>query len=248
MPRPVLAPARPEGKVAARMKLSSALLCTLLAMPLLARADYIVKQNVDNGGQSQSITLKIKDTKCRVDATEQTTALMDSKTGETTVLIHPQKSFMKISKEQLVAQAKAMKDMLGNQSDNPAGAELKPTGKKEKINGYDTEEYTYDLNGTHNTVAVAKDFPNYKGLVTALYNVQSGPGMEAFRTMALPPDKFPGMPIRSTVEVMNQKVTTTLESAQQTTLADADFNVPSDYQELKMNAPAAGGPAATPSK
>ncbi|HEY0791928.1 MAG TPA: DUF4412 domain-containing protein [Chthoniobacterales bacterium] len=222
---------------------------SILLLAVSVQADYIVKQQVENGGQTQNITLKLKGAKCRVDATEQTSAIMDANTGETTVLVHPQKSYMTIGKDQLVAQAKAMKDMLGKQNDNPADTELKPTGKKETINGYETEEYTYDLNGTHNTVAVAKSFPDYKNLIAALYNVQSGPGMEAFRTLALPPDKFPGMPIRTTVEVMNQKVTTTLSSVQQTPLTDAEFTVPADYKQLQINAPSpAAAPPAAPGK
>jgi hypothetical protein len=218
------------------------LACTVLALATGARADYIVTQTVENAGQSQKITLKLKDGKCRVDATEQSSAIMDANTGETVVLIHPQKAFIRISKEQMVAQAKAMKDMLGNRADDPMTVELQPTGKKETINGYETEEYTYDLNGIHNTVAVDKGFKNYQSLVTALYNVQSGPGLEAFRPLALPPDKFPGMPIRTTVEVMGQKVVTTLDSAQETNLSDADFAIPDGYKELQMNA----APSATP--
>jgi hypothetical protein len=146
----------------------------------------------------------------------------------------------------MLAQAKAMKNMLGNQADNPAAVELKPTGKKETINGYETEEYTYDLNGVHNTVAVDKNFKNYQQLVTALYNVQNGPGMEAFRPLALPPDKFPGMPIRTTVEVMGQKVITTLDSVQETTLSDADFTIPDGYKELQLNAAPSASPSPSP--
>lgn len=223
------------------------LACMILALALGARADYIVTQTVENAGQTQNITLKLKGGKCRVDATEQSSAIMDSNTGETVVLIHPQKAFIKISKEQMVAQAKAMKNMLGNQADNPAAVELKPTGKKETINGYETEEYTYDLNGIHNTVAVDKNFKNYQQLVTALYNVQNGPGMEAFRPLALPPDKFPGMPIRTTVEVMGQKVVTTLDSVQETTLSDADFTIPDGYKELQLNAAPSASPLPSPS-
>jgi len=217
---------------------------TVLAVAAGANADYVITQTVENAGQTENITLKLKGGKCRVDATEQSSAIMDSNTGETVVLIHPQKAFIKISKEQMVAQAKAMKDMLGKQGDNPATVELKPTGKKETINGYETEEYTYDLNGVHNTVAIDKTFKNYQPLVTALYNVQNGPGMEAFRPLALPPDKFPGMPIRTTVEVMGQRVVTTLGSVQETSLSDADFAIPEGYNELQMNA--APSPAPSP--
>ena len=218
---------------------------TVVALATGARADYVITQTVENAGQNENITLKLKDGKCRVDATEQSSAIMDSNTGETVVLIHPQKAFIKISKEQMVAQANAMKNMLGNQADNPAGVELKPTGKQETINGYPTEEYTYDLNGVHNTVAIDKDFKNYQQLVTVLYNVQNGPGMEAFRPLALPPDKFPGLPIRTTVEVMGQKVVTTIVSVQETAINDADFAIPDGYQELQMNA--APSPASSPS-
>jgi hypothetical protein len=212
-----------------------------------ARADYLVKETIDNAGQTQDVTLKIKGAKCRVDATQQTSAIMDSATGELAVLIHPQKAFIKVSKEQLAAQAKAMKDMLGNQSGTPANVELKPTGKKETINGYPTEEYTYDLNGIHNTVTVDPTFPHYQELVSAMYNVQNGPGLEMFRSLALPPGKFPGMPIRTTVEVMGQKVVTTIASVQQVDLSDAEFSVPGGYKELQLKAaPPDASPSASP--
>jgi hypothetical protein len=229
------------------MKCSFFLACLIVMLISGVRADYVVMQTIDNAGQTQNITLKLKGSKCRVDASAQTSAIMDSSTGETVVLIHPQKSFMKVGKEQLLAQAKAMKDMLGNQSNNPEAVELKSTGKKETINGHETEEYTYDLNGIHTTVAIDKNFPNYREVVTALYNVQNGPGMEAFRTLALPPDKFPGMPIRTTVEVMGQKVVTTVDSVQETNLSAATFSIPSDYKELQMNAPSSDAtPSPTP--
>ncbi|MBV9489266.1 MAG: DUF4412 domain-containing protein [Verrucomicrobia bacterium] len=240
------------------MKRSFSLVCALLILAAGARADYILKETVStvspnpaaaNPPQTQTMTLKIKGFKCRIDATAQTSAIMDSNTGETVVLIHPQKAFMKVSRDQLLAQAKALKDMLGNQSENPEAVELKPTGKKETINGRQTEEYIYDLNGIRTTVDIDKDYPNYRDLVTALYNAQNGPGMDAFRTLALPPGKFPGMPVRTSVELMGEKMVTTIESVEQTELSDADFAVPAGYKEFQMNAASPGASrSVTPGK
>jgi hypothetical protein len=205
-----------------------------LAAPTLS-ADLIVKQEVENSGQTQQVTLKIKDTKCRIEATDQTSAIIDSATGVTTVLLHPQKAYMRISGEQLRAQAEAMKNLLSGKEGDTAQAEFKPTGKKETINGYETEEYTASVGGIQTTVAVAKNFPNYQEVVKALFNVQSGPGMEIFRNMSIPPEKYPGMPIRTVVEVLGQKITTTVDSVEETSLADSDFTIPIDYKELSPN-------------
>jgi hypothetical protein len=215
-----------------------------LALPVIAaKADYTIKQKMENSGSVQEVTFKIKETKCRVDASGQTTAIIDSKNGETTVLIHPNKTYMKLTREQLQAQGEAMKNLLKDQANRPEDAALRPTGKKETINSFGTEEYTATLNGMVITFAIAKDFPNYQKIVTAMYNVQSGPGMEGFRSLSLPPDQYPGMPIRTEVETMGQKVITTLESTEESTLPDSEFAIPADYKELNPTASPTAGPA-----
>ena len=40
------------------------------------------------------------------------------------------------------------------------------------------------------------------------------------------------MPIRTVVEVLGQKITTTVDSIQETNLADSDFAIPADYKEI----------------
>ena len=199
---------------------------------LTARADYVIKEQFEHSGEVQQITLKIKDTKVRLDTGEQASALIDSETGVTTLLIHPNKAFLKISPEQVKEQTKALKEMLGQNIDNPADIELKPTGKQEKINGFDTEEYTTNFNGVQMSIFIAKQYPNYQKIVEALYQVQNGPAMEAFRSMSIPPDKYPGLPIRTTQTIMGQKIVMTLDSAQEMDLPDADFAIPADYKEL----------------
>ena len=203
-----------------------------LALALVARGDYVINEELENAGQVQQITLKIKEAKVRVDVGAQTTAIIDSNTGETTLLVHTQKAFLKISPEQLQQQAKALKEVLGNKAENPANIELKPTGKRETINGFDTEEYTTNMNGVQTSIWIAKQFPNYQKLVEALYQAQSGPALQLLRNMSIPPEKYPGLPIRTTETIMGQKIVVTLNSAQETPVPDSEFAIPPDYKEL----------------
>jgi hypothetical protein len=203
-----------------------------LVLALTARGDYVIKEQLENSGQVQQITLKIKDAMVREDVGGQTSALIDSNTGETTLLLHSQKAFLKINPEQLKEQAKALKDLLGTKTEDPGNVELAPTGKRQTINGFDTEEYTTSFNGAQMSIFIAKQFPNYRKLVEALYRVQSGPAMDVLRSISIPPEKYPGLPIRTTESIMGQKIVVVLDSAQEIDLPDADFTIPSDYQEL----------------
>src|SRR5207247_2150277 len=120
------------------------------------------------------------------------------KNDETIMLIHSQKTYTKINGKQIRAQAEAMKHLLeGNHDHSSNNDTLQTTGKKEIISGYETEEYILCRNGLQLNFAIAKNFPNYQKLITTLHNIQNGPGMEIFRSMSLPPDKYPGMPIRT---------------------------------------------------
>jgi hypothetical protein len=214
------------------MNRTIAAVASLAFWALTARADYIIKEQFEQSGQVQQVTLKIKEMKVRLDTGEQTSALIDSETGATTLLIHPSKAFLKISPEEIKQQSKALKEMLGQKLENPADVVLQATGKTEKINGFDTEEYTTNFNGIEMSFSIAKQYPNYQKIVGALYQVQNGPAMEAFRTMSIPPDKYPGLPIRTTQTIMGQKIVMTLNSAQEAPVPAEDFAIPADYKEL----------------
>jgi Domain of unknown function (DUF4412) len=202
-----------------------------------ARGDYIIKQQVEAMGHNQQVVLKIKAPKARLD-TEQTSTIIDSNTGETTMLIHTQKVFFKIAADQLKAQSEAMKNLMGTKTDASASeVELKPTGKKQSINGYQTEEYTATLNGTDMSIFVSKDFPDFRKVIEAVDILQKAPGMDIFRTMAISPAEYPGMPIRTEAKFLGQSVVVTLESVQQTDLTEADFSLPADYNELNPRQP-----------
>jgi hypothetical protein len=214
------------------MRTISVAVAGLLLAAFTAKGDYIIKQQVETMGRVQQVVLRIKDPKARLD-TEQTSTIIDSSTGETTMLIHAQKAFLKIGTEQLKAQSEAVKSLMGNKgNENTGEIELKPTGRKETINGYETEEYVTNLNGTDMSLFISKAFPDYRKIIDAVEVVQKGPGMDIFRSMAVPASKYPGMPIRTEAKFLGQRVVVTLESVQQTDLTDADFSVPADYKEL----------------
>jgi Domain of unknown function (DUF4412) len=215
-----------------------------LAMAVFTvKGDYIIKQQVETMGHNQQVVLKIKDPKARLD-TEQTSTIIDSNTGETTMLIHSQKVFLKIGADQLKAQSEAVKSLMGTQGNGAkTEIELKPTGKKQSISGYETEEYVTNLSGTDMSIFVCKDFPDYRRVIEAVDTVQKGPGMDIFRSMAIPPSKYPGMPIRTEAKFLGQRVVVTLESVQQTELSEADFSLPPDYQELTPRQPEKTNPS-----
>jgi hypothetical protein len=228
------------------MNRTIAAVATLVCLTLTARGGFLIKERFEQSDQPEEITLKIKESKVRLDTGDETSALVDSATGVTTLLIHPNKAFLKISPEEVKQQTKALKEMLGQKLENPFDVQLKPTGKKEKINGFDTEEYTTTFNGVEMSLFIAKQYPNYQKIVEALYQVQNGPAMEAFRSISIPPDKYPGLPIRTIQTIMGQKIVMTLVSAQEMDLPDGDFAIPADYKEL--NPPAVEKGEATKEK
>jgi hypothetical protein len=218
------------------MNRTIAVVATMVCLALTARGGFLIKERFEQSDQVEEITLKIKESKVRLDTGEEASALVDSGTGVTTLLIHPNKSFLKIGPEEIKQQTKALKEMLGQKLENPADVQLKPTGKKEKINGFDTEEFTATFNGVEMSLFIAKQYPNYQKIVEALYQVQNGPAMEAFRSISIPPDKYPGLPIRTTQTIIGQKIVMTLLSAQEMDLPDVDFAIPADYKELNPSA------------
>src|SRR6516164_5546537 len=108
------------------MKTILAVFTGLALAAFTARGDYVIRQQVETMGHIQQVVLKIKDAKARLD-TDQTSTIIDSNSGETTMLIHGQKVFLKIAPEQLKAQSEAVKNLMGAKGDaTPGPIALKP--------------------------------------------------------------------------------------------------------------------------
>lgn len=165
-----------------------------------------------------------------MEASPDMTSIIDSKTGATINLMHKQKMVMRVSAEQ----AKAALAMATGQDGKPAEkAKVTPTGKKEKIEGYDAEEFVSQTPSFTASYWVVRNYPQGDVIMKELQATSSqalsggGLGMPDFRD-------FPGLPIRTNVSMSGQQFATTIVSVKLDPLSDAEFTAPADYQEMKM--------------
>ncbi len=214
---------------------------------LNARADLTIVQKVEGAGSATNMTIKIKGDKVRVEASPQVTTILDAKTGEVTNLMNDQKTVVRISAEK----AKAVTNMINKFDAKKEGAgkiKLTPTGQKETVNGYETEKYTYDAPDFKGTYWIAPNYPDGAAILAQLQSITSEFWKTTNTTM---PDyhDFPGLPIRTRMTMTKQnqptkpgatalggapEITTTIISANQNPISDAEFAVPSDFKETKL--------------
>lgn len=199
---------------------------------LSARADLTIVQSVEGAGPVTTMSIKIKGDKARIDATPQVFTIIDSKSGEMLNVMNEQKKFMRISAAQ--AKAAAAMAMKGDDKKAPVGkAQLKPTGKKETINGYEAEEYTCETPAFKASYWISTKYPNAADIVKQLQAMTpdawgvTAQGMPDYRD-------FPGLPLRSRVSLGAQQITSTLVSVKQDPIADAEFAPPKGFEEMKM--------------
>jgi hypothetical protein len=214
------------------MKLAAFFFILNICVVLSARADLTLVQKVEGAGQGGDMTIKIKGDKARIDASPKLTTIIDSKTGEIVNLMNDRKTVMRISAEKM----KAAAEMIGKFNSKPAPTEtgkLTPTGKKESVANYETEEYVYETPNFKATYWIAPKYPDGAAILKELQSLNS----DAWQTnnMRLPDYRdFPGLPIKTVVSAGDSVVTTTLVSVKQEPLDDAQFSIPKDFKELKV--------------
>lgn len=192
-----------------------------------ARADIVIEQTIESSAQPTSkMSMKIKGDKVRTDIGDQMTTIMDMKTFDSTTLMHANKISVKGNGAQIKAASEA--------ATAQAAAEMKPvnTGKTEKVGGYDCEVWTVEVAGSKITMWAAKGYPDYSAIKAELEKMAKL-SPQAPNPMAA----IDGMVLKTVAEVAGAKMTTTLDSAKKTDIADSEFNVPTGYQE--MNVPGA---------
>ena len=215
------------------MKISRAIyLLAAFCLTSAARADVTITQKIEGAGPVDTMVMKIKGDKARVEPNAQMTMIIDNKTGEMLNLMNDQKKFIRISS----AQVKAVAGLAvgGDKDEDGASAKpaLKATGRKETILGYEAQEYVTETPSFKATYWISTTYPGAKEMTQQLQAV-SNVWKSAAKHM---PDMrdFPGLPLRSVVTVNGKEITSTLVSAKQDSLGDEEFIVPKDYQEIKM--------------
>jgi hypothetical protein len=132
--------------------------------------------------------------------------------------------------------------------EGPEKARLTPTGQKETVNGYETEQYTYEGPEFKATFWIATNYPDGAAILAQLQSIKSEFWNAANAKM---PDyrDFPGLPIRTRMVITKQdqanktgtsapghttEITTTIASVSQNPLTDAEFTIPSDFKETSL--------------
>jgi hypothetical protein len=202
---------------------------SLFVFSFSARADLTIIQKVEGAAQNGDVTVKIKGDKERIDAPSQPTRIIDGKNGEMTDLMNDRKSFVKISAAQIKQAAESM-NLNGDKKS--AQAKLTPTGKKETINGYDTEEYAYETSQFKASFWIATKYPGAADILKQMQAPISGAWKSS--NMGLPDyTDFSGLPLKTVISVGSNEVVTTIVSINQGSLNASEFEIPKDFQELK---------------
>src|SRR5881409_1124660 len=194
-----------------------------------------------------NMTIKVKGDKARIDASPQVTAIFDGRTGELINLLNDQQTIVRISPDKM----RAIADMLNQFSSNKAGSDkprLTPTGQREMINGYDTEQYSYEGPDFKATYWIAPKYPNGGAVLAQLQSIKSE-FWDAANTKMPDFRDFPGLPIRMRMIVGkgNQadahgasapdhptEITSTITGVSLDSIADSVFTVPSNFKETKL--------------
>jgi hypothetical protein len=146
---------------------------------------------------------------------------------------------------------RAIADMLNKFNSKQAGSEkprLTPTGQRETINGYDTEQYTYDGPDFKATYWIAPNYPNGAAVLAQLQSIKSE-FWDAANTKMPDFRDFPGLPIRMRMIVATEnlagehgadasghptEIISTITGVSLDSIADNQFTVPADFKETKL--------------
>ena len=195
-----------------------------------ARADLTIVQHVEGVGQNGEVTVKIKGDQERIDGPSQPTRIIDGKTGQMTDLMNERKSFVQISAAQIKAAAESMNL---NADKNSGASKLAPTGKKDTINGYETEEYTYETPQFKASFWVAAKYPGVADILKQMQAPIAGAWKPS--NMGMPDyTDFKGLPIKTVISVGPNEVVTTIVSIKQDPINPGEFEIPKDFQPLKQ--------------
>ena len=212
----------------------------LLATSCL-RADLTLTQKLESPAQPQPMTIvmKVKGDMMRNDMGTTASTLMDLKSGGVVSLIHSQKAALRMPAELL----KMAREAAAQKSAGGGATDIKPTGRKETINGFSCEEYAGTSNGHKIEVWLAKNIPEATLIQEHLKKLDAtaNPAGSALKQLGIE-----GLPVRTTIEIPGMgKTTMTLLSIVSNPLPDSDFKVPAGYSEMQAPVlPSPGAPTA----
>jgi hypothetical protein len=212
------------------MRRSLSLFVVLAMLPLGGRADWTIVQKVEGGMNSGQMMLRLKDDKARADIAPQITMITDTKTGDSVTLNHNSKSLIRIP----AAEAAKMREMALKLKPGatPEPPKLTPAGRKEKVENYDCEVFTWSIGELQVTDWVSSTYANYQPVSAALAKFQNAGLANSAKPLMPPVEQFPGMVVRREMNHRGTKTTTTILSVKEETLDPKLFEIPNDYKPL----------------
>jgi len=213
------------------MKLPIALAVSILCLATSLRADWVIVQHSIAMGKQQDMVIKIKGDLIRNDIGDTMSAIIDDK-GSMQLFNHKDKTVMKIDPEVVKSVSAMVGKMMGG-GGNAKPVKPKATGEMVKVGEWDTEVYTWEGKIGVGKYYVAKGFPKFEELTTAMDKAIQAMGdpMAAL----FPSNKdFLGMVVKSEMTKMGQVATTELVSAKEEALDIKAFEAPSGYKEKKL--------------
>ena len=211
----------------------------------VARADLVLQQNIQGAMMNGTVTTQIKGNQVRVDmpSTPQgpVSTIMDLSSGDQVMLAHQQRVAMKVPGATVRQMVENMRKARANAGTNAPNPQFTDTGKTEKVGDYTAEVYTWsNSNGMHQTVWVAKNFPDYAKIKVQMDKLNNSPFAQVSKGSTPDVSQLPGMVVKSELEKDGQKVTSTLASVKEQTVDASLFEAPKDYQQMIQ--PDAGSP------
>ncbi|HJT82269.1 MAG TPA: DUF4412 domain-containing protein [Chthoniobacterales bacterium] len=204
-------------------------------LAVTARADLTMVQTVEGAGPTTTtMTVKVKDNMVRIDSSPTVSTIFDARTGEITNLMLDQKKIFRMSAKKLKAAAALLNQYTAaDKKSGGAKPALVATGKKEKVNGYDTEEYVFDAPTYKASYWVAPQYPNGAAIMKQLELLNSG--LFDSQGMYLPDYRsLTGLPIKTVMAIAGNQITSTLVSVKQDPIAATEFVPPKDFEEMKV--------------
>lgn len=194
-------------------------------------ADWVIVQKTTMAGSETPMTIKVKGAKSRMDMGKEMSVLFDTPSGQALILLHAQKAMMRMDAEKIKAAMSTAAGKAGIPSEPIAPPTA--TGQTEKFGEHNCEVYTWTGKIGTGKFWIAKDFPKAKELNELTDKMSQALANPLVNTMPKSAD-FPGMAIKSEVEMMGQKIVTELVSAKEEPLSDEDFKSPSGYKEISV--------------
>lgn len=195
-----------------------------------ALADWTITQKNTTDGKAENMVIKVKGDKTRADVGDQMSVISDAAAGEVTMFMHAQKMMMKMNGDSMKGIMALAGQMLGK---NSVPSKPVATGQMEKVGEYETEIYTWSGQLGSGKFWVAKDFPGFAELNAVQDKLMKAMGNPA-ASFAPQNSDFPGMVVKSEMNVMGKSVLSELVSVAKDHVDEAIFKAPEGYQEMKM--------------